>query len=80
MKVLLADILSGSVLQPLMDILADPDIINYILETAFSLKSGRGFDPPSGVQVEFLKRFVTSSEPQNLSVSIERDGNRNLMQ
>ncbi|XP_059094293.1 sorting nexin-14-like isoform X2 [Tigriopus californicus] len=66
-KVLLADILSGSILQPLMDILADPDIINYILETSFSLKSGRVFDPPSGVQVEFLKRFVTTSEPQNLS-------------
>ena len=62
MKSLITDVLSGAVFQPLLDLLADPDIINLILEVAFCPEPSRKFPPPSGKRVEFLKAFVSTSK------------------
>ncbi len=57
---LLTDIVSGAVLQPLMDLLANPDTINLILEVAFDPEPSKTFPPHSGQMTEFLQSFVTS--------------------
>ena len=36
LKAFLNDLVAGAVLQPVMDILPDPDIINYILQVSMS--------------------------------------------
>ena len=60
-RTLLTDIVSGAILQPVVDLIADPDIINFILEVAFNDEPTRIFDPPSGSKVEFLSNFVSKS-------------------
>ena len=40
---LAADIVSGAVLQPLLDVLASPDIINLLLEIGFSPEPSKSF-------------------------------------
>ena len=52
---LVTDILSGAVLQPLMDILPNPDMcINLLIDLGFSPEPSKKFGPPSGEKVEYL--------------------------
>ena len=66
---LVTDIVSGAVLQPLLDILADPDIINLLVELGFSPEPSKTFDKRSGNDVLFLNSFVTSHHTPSQSVS-----------
>ncbi len=70
MQTLLRDIVYGAVLQPVLDILADPDIINYILEIAFDSDPAKKFPEATGEKVELLEMFVTSNQRRSTSVSI----------
>ncbi|XP_060535701.1 sorting nexin-14-like isoform X2 [Cylas formicarius] len=57
--VLLREIVSGWVLLPMMDVLADPNAINALVILAANYKSQRGgFASPPGKPVEFLENFV----------------------
>lgn len=60
---LIIDVLSGAVLQPLIDLLPNPDAsINLMIELGFSPDPSRKFGPSSGKRVEFLREFVRSQE------------------
>ena len=69
-RTLISDIVSGAVLQPVMDLLADPDVINLILELSFDKDPAKVFPRPSGRMVVFLERFTTSFEKKPPSVSV----------
>jgi hypothetical protein len=58
-RTLLRDVVAGAVLQPVMDLLADPDVINLILEVAFDDEPSSIFPPASGDKTELLKRFAS---------------------
>ncbi len=64
LKAFLNDLLAGAVLQPVLDILADPDIINYILQIAFNEIPAKVFKDPSGDMVELLESFTNMSLQQ----------------
>ena len=66
---LVVDILSGAVLQPLLDILADPDTINLFIDEGFSPEPSKTFEKRSGNDVEFLHNFVTCHHTPSQSVS-----------
>ena len=68
---LLNDVVAGAVLQPILDLLADPDIINYILEISFNDIPSLKFDEASGVNVEILQDFLVSNKQISRSVSPE---------
>lgn len=70
-RALLVDILSGAVLQPVFDLLADPDTINLILEVAFDPEPSKKFPPASGETVEFLAAFVNSMSPMQRPPSVK---------
>ena len=65
---LVADILSGAVLQPLLDLLADPDTINLFIDEGFSPEPSKTFEKRSGADVEFLNNFVTCHHTPSQSV------------
>lgn len=65
----MADIVSGAVLQPVFDLLADPDIVNLILEISFHKDPGRVFPPSSGTTVKLLHKFATGYNERITSVS-----------
>ena len=61
MCALVTDILSGAVLQPLMDILPNPDMcINLLIDLGFSPEPSKKFGPPSGERVEYLEQVSSS--------------------
>ena len=65
---LVTDILSGAVLQPLMDLLPNPDTtINLLIDLGFSPEQSKKFDPPSGTKVEYLESFVTENHSPSQS-------------
>ena len=66
---LVVDILSGALLQPLLDLLADPDTINLFIDEGFSPEPSKTFDKRSGKDVEFLNNFVASHHSPSQSVS-----------
>ena len=66
-RVMLEDVVSGAVFQPLMDLLADPDIINFIVQTAFAKDPSKKFAPLSDENVEFLRNFVDAHKFQSRS-------------
>ncbi len=61
---------SGAVLQPVLDLLADPDVINLILEVAFDPEPSKKFPPASGAKVEFLEAFATLSPSVQRPISV----------
>ena len=65
---LVVDILSGAVLQPLIDLLADPDTINLFIDEGFSPEPSKTFEKKSGNDVEFLQNFITSHHSPSQSV------------
>ena len=67
---LMNDLLSGAVLQPLLDILANPDIINLLIEVGFSPEPSRKFEKSCGNEVVFLDNFVTSHHTPSQSVRV----------
>ena len=75
LKAFLNDLVAGAVLQPVMDILPDPDIINYILQVS---KSNFDFivwrtSNYSGSLIIFKGQFRRSAN-KSLSPSERRDG------
>ena len=64
---LVTDVLSGAVLQPLMDVLPNPDIVNLLIELGFSPDPTKKFGPPSGQRVEYLERFVMANHTASQS-------------
>ena len=72
----MADIVSGAVLQPLLDILADPDIINLLVELGFSPEPSKTFEKRSGEDVLFLNNFVTSHHTPSQSVRYIEESKR----
>ena len=67
----MVDILSGAILQPVLDLIADPDIINYILEVSFSPEKRKEIPKASGKSVQILENFVDGSEYTSYSVRQE---------
>ena len=65
---LAADIVSGAVLQPLLDVLANPDIINLLVEIGFSPEPSKSFGKRCGRDVVFLENFVNSHHTPSQSV------------
>jgi len=63
LKAFLNDLVAGAVLQPVMDILPDPDIINYILQVSFDDLPTKVFPTPTGDMVELLEGFTNVSQP-----------------
>ena len=68
---------AGAVLQPVLDLLADPDIINYILEISFNDIPAKKFGDSSGINVELLQDFIAANKQVSKSVSI-RLSNKSL--
>ena len=66
---LAADIVSGAVLQPLLDVLANPDIINLLVEIGFSPEPSKSFAKKCGRDVIFLENFVNSHHTPSQSVN-----------
>lgn len=66
---LAADIVSGAVLQPLLDVLANPDIINLLVEIGFSPEPSKSFVKKCGRDVVFLENFVNSHHTPSQSVN-----------
>ena len=70
---LMADLLSGAVLQPLLDILPNPDMtINLLIELGFSPEPSKIFEKRSGKEVLFLNNFVTIHHTPSQSVRINQ--------
>jgi hypothetical protein len=68
-KAFLNDLLAGAVLQPVLDILASPDIINYILQVSFNDIPTKVFQDPSGESSELLEAFANVSRQSAASKS-----------
>ena len=64
---LVTDVLSGAILQPLMDVLPNPDIVNLLIELGFSPEPTKKFGPASGQRVEYLERFVMANHTASQS-------------
>lgn len=70
MSDLVNDLLFGAVLQPLLDLIGNPDsMANVLISLAFDPSPSRKFDPGSGVHVEYLEKFVKSQGNTQSSVS-----------
>jgi hypothetical protein len=69
---LVTDILQGAVLQPVLDLLPDPDhCINYLIAEAFHPGPSRKFPEPSGKYVPMLENFVSNHLDSRQSVSVK---------
>ena len=69
---LINDILFGAVLQPVLDLIGNPDATaNLLIGLAFDPSPSRKFGPGSGQKVELLKQFVRTHQTSQKSVSIE---------
>ena len=66
---LMADLLSGAVLQPLLDLLPNPDTINLFLDLGFSPEPSKKFEAGCGTRVEYLHNFVIAHHTPSQSVS-----------
>ena len=67
---LFADLLSGAVFQPLLDLLANPDTtINLLIDLGFSPEPSKTFMAASGERVEYLQHFVSVHHTPSQSVS-----------
>lgn len=65
---LVTDVLSGAVLQPLMDLLPNPDVtVNLLIDLGFSPDPSKKFGPASGQRVEYLERFVMANHTASQS-------------
>jgi hypothetical protein len=56
------------VLQPLLDTIADPDVVNFLVELSFNDDPSRHFPAPSGDTTELLADFVAVKRTQTVSV------------
>ena len=65
----MADLLSGAVLQPLLDLLPNPDTINLFLDLGFSPEPSKKFEAGCGTRVEYLHNFVIAHHTPSQSVS-----------
>jgi hypothetical protein len=66
---LVTDILQGAVLQPILDLLPDPDrCVNFLIAVSFDPDPSRRFPPPSGQRVQLLDHFVTAHQESRQSV------------
>ena len=67
----MADLLSGAVLQPLLDILPNPDMtINLLIELGFSPEPSKKYEKRSGNDVVFLNNFVNIHHTPSQSVRV----------
>lgn len=65
---LLTDVVCGAVLQPVLDLVPDPDLtVNLLIDLAFTKEPSKKFGPGSGNKVEFLDSFVKTHQSQTKS-------------
>ena len=68
---LINDILFGAVLQPVLDLVGNPDMTaNVLIALAFHPSPSRKFPPGCGQEVEILEKFVNDHRLTQTSVSI----------
>ena len=68
---LINDLLYGAVLQPVIDLVGNPDMTaNLIIGIAFHPSPSRKFDPACGKQVEILEQFIKTHQVSQKSVSM----------
>ena len=68
---LINDILFGAVLQPVLDLVGNPDATaNTLIGLAFDPSPSKKFLPGSGQKVELLEQFVKTHQTSQKSVSI----------
>ena len=66
---LINDILFGAVLQPVLDLVGNPDMTaNVLLSLAFHPSPSKKFPPGSGQLVEILEKFVNEHKRSQTSV------------
>ena len=71
MSDLVNDLLFGAVLQPVLDLVGDPDATaNVLISLAFDPSPSRKFDPGSGQYVELLDQFVKTHQTSQKSVRL----------
>ena len=70
---LINDILFGAVLQPVLDLVGNPDMTaNVLIGLAFHPSPSKKFPPGSGQQVEILAKFVNGHQsPQTSALHID---------
>ena len=60
---LVTDILQGAVLQPIFDLVPDPDrCVNLLIEISFDPEPSRRFPAASGTRVQMLEHFVSAHQ------------------
>jgi hypothetical protein len=63
------DVLQGAVLQPILDLLPDPDrCVNFLIALSFDPDPSRRFPPASGNRVPLLEHFVVAHQESRQSV------------
>ena len=68
---LINDILFGAVLQPVLDLVGNPDMTaNVLIALAFHPSPSRKFPPGCGQEVEILESFVNDHRLTQTSVSL----------
>ena len=68
---LVTDLLQGAVLQPVIDLLPDPNrCVNLLVEVAFDPEPSRRFPAPSGKNVLMLDHFVSAHQETRQSVRL----------
>ena len=66
---LMTDVLQGAVLQPILDLLPDPNLcVNFLIALSFDPEPSRKFPPPSGKAVTLLEHFVSAHQESRQSV------------
>ena len=69
---LINDILFGAVLQPVLDLVGNPDMTaNVLIALAFDPSPSKKFPPGSGQEVEILAKFVSHQKAQTSALHID---------
>ena len=76
---LINDILFGAVLQPVLDLVGNPDMTaNVLIALAFHPSPSRKFPPGCGQEVEILESFVNDHRLTQTSVSLVHQVSQHL--